>query len=99
MTNDKKKFTPGPWEVEEPEESSFIDVRVVLGFGNSFDYNPRIGYGNKEQALRDAHLIAASPLMYEALKAVQNDMKQIGTLHPDTDYLVTKALSAVEGKE
>jgi len=97
MTNDKKKFTPGPWRVVRGDSGkangwNIESVDDVIADCSEYPY-----YAIAQEA--DAHLIAASPLMYEALKAVQNDMKQIGTLHPDTDYLVTKALSAVEGKK
>ncbi len=63
------KATAGEWEVEEPDpdDGGFVDVRICMGFGQSFDYNPRIGYGDKEQALKDADFIAHSKQDIEIL--------------------------------
>jgi len=41
-----------------------------------------------------SNIMEAAPLMYEALQRVQKDMEEVGTLHPNTDRIVQKALKA-----
>lgn len=91
--------TPGPWEVEEPEEG-FTSVRVILEFGNSFDYNPRLGYEDEQQALIDAQLIAAAPELLEALKDAKCLLFESGLYakHQATYGVIEEAIAHAEGR-
>lgn len=70
-------FTPGPWRVH-PRTSMTVmneDGRVVAttgGYSSTTD-GERVHHENEA----NARLIAAAPAMYEALKALFDDYKQL----------------------
>ena len=69
----KAEFTPGPWKCIKDE---MFDGRIVPAdaYGNSRGDGPICqvfnAYGRKDN---NAHLIAAAPEMYEALRNIEND--------------------------
>lgn len=62
------KFTPGPWEIGEPE--SHDSIATILKRGEQDEIVAEVCWMEpfpKDQARADARLIAAAPAMYAAL--------------------------------
>lgn len=87
-------YTKGEWKINKTEwiigdaytvKSGLTLVALVPGI----DTLP--------EAEANAHLIAAAPEMYEALKAVYED-ENFGKLSPKTKAITFNALSKAEGK-
>lgn len=75
---EKPKFTPGPWEVFFPVSSGATRPGVdaangptIILWGSPEDSEGVYGEGDGE-AVNNAHLIAAAPELYEALRAIQD---------------------------
>lgn len=87
------KFTPGPWRVEDVAGWG-ICVRALK--------DKYIAWRLKSQA--DAHLIAAAPEMYEALKEIerhhveQNRLKNRPEAKSHTLSVIRTALVKAEGQ-
>lgn len=70
----KTQFTPGPWQVlPEEKDKPYIRIRgTILGakykIANAL-YEPHISYYEFEEATANAHLIAASPTMFDYIKS------------------------------
>jgi hypothetical protein len=95
-----EKFTPGPWLVFEGcgDDRPGIDTDEgfsVVIFGDCEDQVDDGGIFGRttEEAIANAHLIAAAPEMYAALKHAQQNMP-----HPDQmiDDALAKAMGEVE---
>ena len=91
MKTKQAKHTPGPWIVTSngPEENLYLYGKQ----DNSGQEIACIPYTPRNEI--NAHLIAASPEMYEQLKLVQAYLKARGTVWTGIDEVLNKA----EGKE
>ena len=90
-TEDKPKFTPGPWVIET--ETRGYEVCTMHGVGNHFTAegdektwvyvrSARVIDGtwhwpSDEEQAANAHAISAAPDMYEALKAARETLMQV----------------------
>lgn len=96
------KHTPGPWCVkaynwQRGNVSVFAPKFGRAPHGACVAYTPcSDGVGGADGALANARLIAAAPLLYEALKLARSI---IG--HPDDAHtqLIDAAIKAVEGEK
>jgi len=84
-------YTKGEWTARKvPRDSNKLNIMC----NETFIATPYIAYGQMEA---NAHLIAAAPEMYEALKAVTNT----GAWQRMPEYVIkdiVKALAKAEGK-
>lgn len=92
------RSTPGPWHVDRDRGDVWGMVEVngpsikCQGFTVATDVTLEQGW----QKVADAHLIAAAPIMYEALANLENDDAE---RMPDTAWkLVQDALKAARGE-
>ena len=98
--------TPGPWKaVQHPREHKWAwTIEGADGVGQSI---ARMGLVNDAQAVAaNAHLIAATPAMYEALQWARQYLR-MPNFHPDNSYnseqwardynKLTDALAQAEG--
>ena len=88
------KHTPGPWNC--------VDPHVIRGPKNvvvAKTLDSKEGYEIKQA---NAHLIAAAPAMYEALKAIPDSALNCEHQYPHTyacwNCIVKAALAQAEGK-
>lgn len=75
----KQQHTPGPWKVTDMDQHPGIETHdesvsiVIFGCRKGLDANPYDDSGvrgkTRKQAIANAHLIAASPDLLEALEA------------------------------
>lgn len=79
----EQKFTPGPWEVKPAEEGvHYIRVRgTQLGKTFKIANCPFLVPELSEQAIINAHAIAATPELYEALIPFAKILDSLRTLH------------------
>jgi len=92
--------TPGPWQTFPPNDPT--EVKAIHGSPGMevCDLIPVIRLGPGYKRIANAHLIAAAPEMYEALKKVKDHIK---TIFPDSFEmsgvwtLVDSALTKAEG--
>lgn len=118
--NDNGKFTPGPWSIDhrrggpltgldaelaeiedcEPFALSVIEVKEPR-FERTFD--SRVA-GAEETAIANAHLIAAAPELYTALKAARHALRSYQYGNTATDLaaevadFASVALAKAEGR-
>jgi len=91
-----KEFTPGPWKVQRYDNGNSYAISPV-GSAKVIAKLQSKTFDNKA----NAHLIAAAPEMYEALKEIYQLLEK----HEPHWYLrkhynlVAKALAKAEGKE
>ena len=87
------KYTPGPWTVGTIMDGLLTGTVVVQGKnGNTVN---SFGTGSDPECAANAHLIAAAPEMYEALRNLENDNRII----PDHAWkMVKNAINKAEGK-
>jgi len=84
------KHTPGPWEADIDNNGDYI---VTIRSYRRVYVNAT--YEDDDNVKHDAHLIAAAPDMYEALKNLENDNNQI----PDLAWqMVQDAIAKAEGR-
>jgi hypothetical protein len=101
-------FTPGPWEVFFPTDPDAGAVRpgidafsgpTLILWGTDEDGEGVYGE-TPEQAKANARLIAASPKLYEALRAAENEIHFPGSNKAegiDIASLIREVLEEVEG--
>jgi hypothetical protein len=100
------QHTPGPWTVHEVPEYLQTDFHYhIHGPGNGY-FTPCSIYGdgikNKGTALANARLIAAAPVMLEALKGLVAEAAK----HPAVEYkplrgalkVIQAAITQAEGR-
>ena len=63
----KTKFTPGPWKIVEDRVPSSLEV-----YGGTTAICECWRRANPETEIANAHLIAAAPMLYEALDYLLN---------------------------
>lgn len=98
------KYTKGPWKSMNTVEDDIMEftgpyVDIVAGPFNA--RQPAIAAGHsKEEALANAHLIAAAPYMYEAAKALIAclDMNALSEEELEGITYLDNALAKAEGK-
>ena len=93
-------YTKGEWKVEVRESSNCIRIKSHDDTQGYADYIVQIAdvFGTNGEDEANAHLIAAAPDMYEALKAIR-EMFQDG--NPDrgiTSIFIDNVLSKADGK-
>lgn len=107
------KHTPGEWHVFDNRDDKDFDIhdpaRVGVG-GEFYDIAHCSGFNcgkSGDEVLANARLIAASPLMYEALTKLIEKFYEVAERHNDRscDYdvceevrLTRAAIAAAEGK-
>jgi hypothetical protein len=98
-------YTKGEWKVEEDNlgcKNIIVDKQEIFSIGgdtNEIGYTT--GLSNEEQDLANAHLIAAAPEMYEALKEMVRHFNQdVLNTYFDNKTLnpAKQALAKAEGK-
>lgn len=86
------RHTPGEWTVKWSKyDEGVLIVQAGMPTNRVLARFDGDGDGPDEQSIADAHLIAASPRMLEALKHAQLNMS-----HPD--QLIDDAIAEAEGK-
>jgi len=99
--NNKAQFTPGPWLINkvqnEPEKITIIDADMC------FVAEVWQTYVNGESRQQEnAHLIAAAPAMYEALRSIPDHALDCKHSYPHTlacwNCIVKAALAQAEAK-
>lgn len=95
------KSTPGPWEFKSdyPDQDgykiwppAFVRPRLVVAVVRNQDMSPALS------GRANAHLIAAAPAMYEALKFV-NEKCQLYGAHDSAREKIEAALKQAEGRD
>jgi len=93
-------YTQGEWSVTKHPS---LDNYLVVLLGDK-PYNDsgicRVDYlSDKDEMLANANLIAASPLMYEALKEIVSDLTDVGDCRVTNDSynLAEQAVAKAEG--
>jgi len=83
-------YTKGEWRIHNLDDFNGYDIETKSGIS--------IGsiIGKREQDLANAHLIAASPDLYEALKALVEYQSNYGGVAPNLANAI-KALAKAEG--
>ncbi len=67
--------------------------------GNSDRTIAEVGcWKDREHPLEDAHLIAAAPRMYEALKLIWNDLCENGRITEPIENVLKQVLAKADGK-
>ena len=105
------KHTPGPWVINA-HDTGMNDSGTIEG--NGVVICPEVYGESKARCDANAHLIAAAPAMYEALKAIQEKISGADVLfdpNPQWEgeqarydaaqealFLVDQALAQAEGK-
>ena len=90
------EYTKGEWKVEEVGDCSLIMMDNQTCVARTFKT-----YYPTEAEEANAHLIAAAPEIYEALKRLMEALEEHGSVHNDVRiaYNLTKpALAKAEGK-
>lgn len=81
-------FTPGPWEIcTDRVPAGKVDFVVVESFAYDAIEIVRDAEGHNDNPLGTAHLIAAAPDLYEALKDMREAvaaMLRVIAMHPGT---------------
>lgn len=75
----KNKYTPAPWGVEQTEDTNWVGPLRADGKCHTIVcYTDREGLKDSAREINDAnaHLIAAAPLLLEALEAMREAVKQ-----------------------
>jgi len=92
--SEKIKHTPGPWNLHDERNDWHIHSKKH----GSISVIPKGGANQNfiNSAKANAHLIAAAPEMYEALKNLENDN---GAIPNKAWSLIQKAIEKAEGKE
>jgi hypothetical protein len=101
------EYTKGTWKLQWKARGNDIEAIIKPGenalvattwFGEQY----RI---HEAESIANAHLIAAAPDMYEALKAVvemldpfKTEVQKALMLHEKVEILILKALTKAEGK-
>ena len=89
----KPAFTPGPWEYD-PDTPISHDI-----YGGKKGFHicaATSGFSEKGMTEANAHLIAAAPDMYEALKAAL----ERGSMNEQPDWhLIRTAVAKAEGRD
>lgn len=91
----ERKYTPGPWTVEETDETYWIGTaranthkvgEVIIGM----DHGP---YTDEAEAriLANAHLIAAAPDLLEALQAIVRRVALVSPYYEMAQAAIAKA--------
>lgn len=74
----KAQYTPGPWQVFPPDMP--VQIKAILGYLDMDESQlipvTRLGRGVNTEA--NARLIAAAPILFEALEALLNETKAGG---------------------
>ena len=73
------KFTPGPWRIGTPPPNGEQTIGTVAGLMVAV---ATTGHNVAEETKANAHLIAASPDLYEALDALKAEL----FLHAEGNY-------------
>ena len=78
------KFTPGPWKVNISTKSNVFPKRAIFSRDNKFPLAGIFGDPRpKKENEANAHLIAAAPDMYEALKKSENFLMELYKIKED----------------
>ncbi len=98
--NTQVKHTPGPWIVNE--EGRMVEAQLP-NLRNEYEHICDFRGGIRGQInAANAHLIAAAPAMYEALKAALDYYRGVFTGNAVTDKMMlsklAQALAQAEGK-
>ncbi|MEM8972252.1 MAG: hypothetical protein AAGD43_09355 [Pseudomonadota bacterium] len=90
------KTTPGPWHISPMGSYGDFDGKSRIIIGDDRRICAVHAYPGDHECKANARVIAAAPLMYEALANLENDD---GKNMPDTAWkLVQDALSAARGE-
>ena len=83
------KFTKGPWRATGTYGDASSEPGCV--YSPAISYEPKgnmiasmTGYFGKNGQIANAHLIAAAPELYEALRMAANDLNTAAHFLPDT---------------
>jgi len=97
------KHTPGPWKaVQHPREHKW--AWTIEGADGVVQSIARMGLVDDAQSVAaNAHLIAAAPAMYEAIKAALDYYRGVFTGNTVTDEMMSskleQALAQAEGRD
>ena len=73
--NNKAQFTPGPWQVNDSTENDDDTTLTIFAPADEVEIATMSAYENGcecfSEIRENAHLIAAAPAMYEALKRIK----------------------------
>ena len=101
----KPKHTPGPWKAERDTARNAYAWKVTGAKGVVEDIARLALVDSVSQIEANAHLIAAAPTMYEALKAMLSQVKHIdqsatheGLTNCDIIAKARVALAQAEGR-
>ena len=72
------KHTPGPWEVKPIGKQLYVEAKDSQGFVCDMQINDALGETDGPRIRADAHLIAAAPAMYEALRQAYAYLAEMG---------------------
>jgi hypothetical protein len=95
------EYTKGEWRVVADPLGKFTDIFGEIGMPITTITHSGMNIG---QDIANAHLIAAAPDMYEALKMALDALRALLYEHPDDDIgsaqkeVIEKALAKAEGK-
>ena len=100
--NNKAQFTPGPWQVNDSTENDDDTTLTIFAPADEVEIATMSAYENGcecfSEIRENAHLIAAAPAMYEALrKVIEHRAKEYldNTIEPYCSLVA--ALAQAEG--
>lgn len=101
----ESKFTPGQWLVNADRQIGGCNGDIAITLLSGTIVAVAFARRNPDEALANAHLIAAAPELYEALKTLYASVeKACGNVIPAGSFcwgreLAQKALAKAEGRE
>ena len=100
MTTKTAQFTPGPWTVSAGRVITTSSGQFYLTYGKDKYGNPL--FKDFVELDNNAHLIAAAPAMYEALRSIPDHALNCEHSYPHTlacwNCIIKTALAQAEGK-
>ena len=96
--NNKAQFTPGPWNARRNHAETTESERINITAGSVLIAETHHAWIDWEEQEANAHLIAAAPAMYEALrKVIEHRAKEYldNTIEPYCSLVA--ALAQAEG--
>ena len=108
MTTKTAQFTPGPWQVNDSTENDDDTTLTIFAPADEVEIATMSAYENGcecfSEIRENAHLIAAAPAMYEALRMLTSEIN-LSTLNVRKDFSLmnahacaVKAILQAEGK-
>ena len=102
MTDNKPKFTPGPWKAHGTADQDFVTTEWEAKRGPDFPLTPEyICKCGNDNGFNNANLIAAAPAMYELLDRIKGMLefcKLENSIDANTEHEIDALLKKARGE-